>query len=101
MDLFVQNLVEYPDPVWVKYSIYVNYCARYLWRAFDAQLLFFPEGTRFTKEKHAVSMDFAAKAGLPHLDNLLIPRTKGFFAITQELRHNFKSVYSGTLCFNT
>lgn len=65
------------------------------------QLLFFPEGTRFTSEKHAVSMEFAEKAGLPHLNNLLIPRTKGFFAITQQLRGRFDAIYSGTLCFNT
>ncbi len=65
------------------------------------QLLFFPEGTRFTAEKHAASMEFASKSRLPHLKNLLIPRTKGFFAITQELKHNFDAVYSGTLCFNT
>ncbi|EFX76870.1 1-acyl-sn-glycerol-3-phosphate acyltransferase gamma-like [Daphnia pulex] len=80
MDLFVKNLIEYPDPVW---------------------LLFFPEGTRFTKDKHNVSMEFAAKKGLPHLNNLLIPRTRGFFAITQQLKQNFDAVYSCTLCFNT
>jgi len=80
MDLFFKNLVEYPDPVW---------------------LLFFPEGTRFTPEKHAVSMEFAAKTGLPQLNNLLIPRTKGFHAITQRLKNRFDAVYSATLCFNT
>jgi len=80
MDSFVQNIKEYADPVW---------------------LLFFPEGTRFTAEKHAVSMDFAAKAGLPHLKHLLVPRTKGFYAITQQLRGKFDAVYSATLCFNT
>lgn len=80
MDLFFKNLIQYPDPVW---------------------LLFFPEGTRFTKEKHAVSMEFAAKAELPKLNNLLIPRTKGFFAITQQLKNRFDAVYSTTLCFNT
>ncbi|XP_059351015.1 1-acyl-sn-glycerol-3-phosphate acyltransferase gamma-like [Daphnia carinata] len=79
MDLFVKNLVEYEDPVW---------------------LLFFPEGTRFSKEKHDVSMEFAARKGLPHLKHLLIPRTRGFFAITQQLKQNFGAVYSGTLCFN-
>lgn len=67
----------------------------------SSQLLFFPEGTRYTPEKHAVSMEFAAKTGLPHLKHLLIPRTKGFFAITQQLRNHFDAVYSGTLCFNT
>ena len=46
-------------------------------------------------------MEFAAKAELPKLNNLLIPRTKGFFAITQQLKNRFDAVYSTTLCFNT
>jgi len=80
MDSFVKNIKEYEDPVW---------------------LLFFPEGTRFTAEKHAVSMEFATKTGMPHMKHLLMPRTKGFHAITQQLRGKFDAVYSTTLCFNT
>jgi len=80
MESFVRNIREYTDPVW---------------------LLFFPEGTRFTPEKHAVSMEFAARTGQSHLKHLLLPRTKGFYAITQQLRGKFDAVYSTTLCFNT
>lgn len=80
METFFKNLREYTDPVW---------------------LLFFPEGTRFTVEKHAVSMEFAKKAGLPEMKHLLVPRTKGFYALTQQLRGKFDVIYSGTLCFDT
>jgi len=80
LDSFAKNIKEYADPVW---------------------LLFFPEGTRFTPEKHAVSMEFASKTGLPHLKHLLTPRTKGFHAITQQLTGKLDAVYSTTLCFNT
>ena len=46
--------------------------------AFVAQLLLFCEGTRFTREKHARSVEFARKNGLPELKHHLLPRTKGF-----------------------
>jgi len=46
-------------------------------------------------------MEFAKKAGLPEMKHLLVPRTKGFYALTQQLRGKFDVIYSGTLCFDT
>lgn len=41
-------------------------------------VLLFPEGTRFTPEKHVASMKVAKDKGLPELKHHLLPRTKGF-----------------------
>ena len=38
----------------------------------------FPEGSRFTKEKHEVSKEFCRSRGLQPLKHHLYPRTKGF-----------------------
>lgn len=52
------------------------------------------EGTRFTKEKHKKSMEYAKKKGLPLLKHHLAPRTKGFALLAEYLRGgNFKAVY--------
>ena len=40
------------------------------------------EGTRFTDEKHAASMEIAKSKGLPLLKHHLLPRTKGFTLLT-------------------
>jgi lysophosphatidic acid acyltransferase / lysophosphatidylinositol acyltransferase len=40
--------------------------------------LFFPEGTRFTQQKHETSIEFAKSRNLPILKYHLTPRTKGF-----------------------
>jgi len=70
-------LADYPSPVW---------------------LLLFPEGTRFTKEKHKASMEFASRAGLPFLEHHLTPRTKGFTFIMEQVdRKKFKTIYDITL----
>lgn len=53
------QLASYPDPIW---------------------LTLFPEGTRFTEEKHAASMKVAREKGLPELKHHLLPRTRGFTA---------------------
>jgi len=79
MEHQVDNLTTYPDPVW---------------------LLLFAEGTRYTPAKHAASVEFARKSGLPPLQHLLIPRTKGFLATVEQLRGKFPAVYSCTIAFN-
>ena len=65
------------------------------------QLLLFAEGTRYTPAKHAASVEFARKAGLPPLQHLLLPRTKGFLSTLEQLRGKFPAIYSCTLAFNT
>lgn len=60
----LNELLNYPSSVW---------------------LLLFPEGTRFSPEKHAVSRKFAASRNLPDLKHHLIPRTKGFSFTMSEL----------------
>jgi hypothetical protein len=64
-------------------------------------LVLFAEGTRFTPAKHAASIAFAEKSGLPPLKNLLLPRTKGFLATLQQIRGKFPAIYCATLAFNT
>jgi lysophosphatidic acid acyltransferase/lysophosphatidylinositol acyltransferase len=53
----LNQLLDFPSPVWI---------------------LLFPEGTRFSAEKHAASLEFAASRDLPLLQHHLLPRTKGF-----------------------
>ena len=49
-------------------------------------MVIFCEGTRFTPEKHAKSVAFSEKNGLPVLRHLLFPRLKGFQLMRDELR---------------
>jgi len=64
-------------------------------------LLFFPEGTRFSSEKHKASQDFANKVGnegLPKLHHHLLPRTKGFsFLVDKINREKVKNIYCVTM----
>ena len=70
-------LADYPSPVW---------------------LLLFPEGTRFTKQKHQASQEFAIMCGLPLMDHHLTPRTKGFSFIVEVVdREKFEAIYDITL----
>ncbi|CAK8687848.1 unnamed protein product [Clavelina lepadiformis] len=61
--------------------------------------LLFPEGTRFTPEKHKKSVEFATKNGLQPLNHLLLPRTKGFVLIAKGLRNYVDAFYDATVCF--
>ncbi|PON76891.1 Phospholipid/glycerol acyltransferase [Parasponia andersonii] len=49
-------------------------------------LALFPEGTDFTEQKCIRSQKYAAENGLPVLNHVLIPKTKGFFASLEGLR---------------
>ena len=53
---------------------------------FFFQLLLFPEGTRFTPEKHEASLEVSRKKGYPELKHHLLPRTKGFAYSMQEMK---------------
>lgn len=45
--------------------------------------MIFCEGTRFTKEKHKASMEYAKLKGYKELKHHLLPRTKGFHLLMQ------------------
>ena len=60
-------------------------------------LVSFPEGTRVTPEKLAVSQTYAAKRGLPPTVSVMLPRPKGFAASVCGLRDHVKAVYSVTI----
>ncbi|KAK0139462.1 1-acyl-sn-glycerol-3-phosphate acyltransferase delta [Merluccius polli] len=61
--------------------------------------LLFCEGTRFTAQKHQISMEVAEKKGLPKLKHHLLPRTKGFWVTVQNLRGSVVAVYDTVLNF--
>lgn len=54
---------------------------------FSFQFLIHCEGTRFTEQKHQISMQVAETKGLPKLKHHLLPRTKGFAVTVQCLRN--------------
>lgn len=73
----LNELLDYPSPVWI---------------------LLFPEGTRFSEEKHKASQEFAESRGLPNLNYHLIPRTKGFtFTVSRLDPERISKVYDVTL----
>ncbi|XP_011385199.1 1-acyl-sn-glycerol-3-phosphate acyltransferase gamma-like [Pteropus vampyrus] len=65
----------------------------------SSQFLLYCEGTRFTEQKHRVSMEVAVSKGLPVLKYHLLPRTKGFTTAVQCLRGTVAAVYDVTLNF--
>ncbi|XP_044742402.1 1-acyl-sn-glycerol-3-phosphate acyltransferase delta-like [Chrysoperla carnea] len=75
----ITELADHPDPIW---------------------LLIYPEGTRFTEEKHQVSLKFAKEKGLPQLKYHLNPRTKGFYASLPSMRGKIPSVLDNELVFD-
>merc|ERR1719282_1106820 len=64
-------------------------------------MITFPESTRITPEKRALSHDYARENGLPLYDNLLVPRTKGFVAQVKGLRNAVPALYDLTICYGT
>jgi 1-acyl-sn-glycerol-3-phosphate acyltransferase len=60
-------------------------------------LMTFAEGTRVRPEKIARSQEYAEKQGLPRLEHVLLPRTKGFVASVQSLRGHVDAVYDLTI----
>ncbi|XP_070589914.1 1-acyl-sn-glycerol-3-phosphate acyltransferase delta isoform X1 [Erythrolamprus reginae] len=72
------NLRDYPEHFW-----FLIHC----------------EGTRFTEQKHEISMQVAEAKGLPKLKHHLLPRTKGFAVTVQCLRNVVSAVYDVTLNF--
>lgn len=62
----------------------------------------YPEGTRATKKKLEQSQQFARErgGGLPILENVLLPRTKGFTFITDRLKGLFHYAIDGTNAYS-
>ncbi|XP_066167181.1 probable 1-acyl-sn-glycerol-3-phosphate acyltransferase 5 isoform X2 [Oryza sativa Japonica Group] len=54
-------------------------------------LAVFPEGTDYTEKKCIKSQEYAKEHGLPILNNVLLPKTKGFHCCLQELRDSMDS----------
>ncbi|CAL4096792.1 unnamed protein product [Meganyctiphanes norvegica] len=67
---------------------------------FPTWMAVFPEGTRFTATKHAASMEFAQKSGIPTLKRHLIPRTRGFVQLVQSLKGKYPVLYDYTISYN-
>jgi len=62
-------------------------------------LAVFCEGTRFTEQKHLVSMRYAVKKNLKPLKHHLLPRTRGFTMLSNGMRDFIPSVFDATICF--
>ncbi|XP_073124369.1 probable 1-acyl-sn-glycerol-3-phosphate acyltransferase 5 [Henckelia pumila] len=60
-------------------------------------LAVFPEGTDFTEQKCLRSQKYASENGLPILKNVLLPKTKGFYACLENLRESLDAVYDITI----
>lgn len=60
-------------------------------------LINFMEGTRSNPKKMAASRAHALKTGLKPLDNLLLPRPKGFIASIKGLQGHLQAVYDVTV----
>lgn len=52
---------------------------------------FLAEGTRFTKEKHEASIEYAHKIGAKPFKHHLFPRTRGFIAMIKHLKMRKRS----------
>lgn len=66
---------------------------------FTVSLNYYAEGTRFTKSKHKNSVEFAQKRGLTPLQNLLIPRTKGFTTFLPIIKTTSEALYDVIIAF--
>jgi 1-acyl-sn-glycerol-3-phosphate acyltransferase len=60
-------------------------------------LVSFLEGTRITPEKRARSQAFGERQKLPHLEHVMLPRTKGFEATMEGLGSHKQAVYDLTI----
>ncbi|KAK5645670.1 hypothetical protein RI129_004134 [Pyrocoelia pectoralis] len=74
----ITELADHPDPIW---------------------LLLFPEGTRFTVDKHKASEQFAREKNLSELKYHLQPRTRGFIASLPSMRGKVPAIYDILLAF--
>jgi 1-acyl-sn-glycerol-3-phosphate acyltransferase len=59
----------------------------------------FLEGTRATPAKIASSQAFGQRQGLPHLERVMLPRTKGFVATLEGLGDLNQAIYIATIAY--
>lgn len=59
----------------------------------------FPEGTRITPEKLAISHEHARANDKPIFNNVLLPRSKGFVTTVQGMRDNVPYIIDATIVF--
>ncbi|KAM3341905.1 putative 1-acyl-sn-glycerol-3-phosphate acyltransferase 4 [Capsicum galapagoense] len=62
-------------------------------------LTVFPEGTDYSDQKCRTSQEFASQKGLPVLRNVLLPKTRGFYACLEILRNSLDAVYDVTIAY--
>ncbi|KAK8936662.1 putative 1-acyl-sn-glycerol-3-phosphate acyltransferase 4 [Platanthera zijinensis] len=62
-------------------------------------LSIFPEGTDYTEKKCISSQKYAAENDLPILKNVLLPKTKGFYACVNALRESLDAVYDISIAY--
>lgn len=62
-------------------------------------LAVFPEGTDYTEEKCMKSQQYAGENGLPIMKNVLLPKTKGFYACLEALGSSLDAVYDITIAY--
>lgn len=60
----------------------------------------YPEGTRITPKKHEASLKFARERGLPELQRVLLPRTKGFVFLKENLPTSVDCIYDITIAYD-
>eukprot|EP00294_Goniomonas_avonlea_P006602 CAMPEP_0114543334 /NCGR_PEP_ID=MMETSP0114-20121206/2299_1 /TAXON_ID=31324 /ORGANISM="Goniomonas sp, Strain m" /LENGTH=235 /DNA_ID=CAMNT_0001727663 /DNA_START=325 /DNA_END=1032 /DNA_ORIENTATION=- len=63
-------------------------------------LLLYPEGTRYCEKKKKICQDFARAHGLPVLNHILTPRTRGWVACAKGLRNRATAVYDVTMAYD-
>jgi len=84
---------------WTKDELHMqNMCEAHSER--ETQLLLFPEGTDLSPSNLEKSQAFSKKAGLPVMQHVLVPRSKGFVCCLEKLRGgSCKALYDITLGF--
>jgi len=65
----------------------------------DFWVLTYPEGTRFSLDKKALSLEYAKKNDLPSFQHVLVPRFKGFFACVSLLHSRLSFIYNATIIY--
>ncbi|KAI5192855.1 lysophosphatidic acid acyltransferase / lysophosphatidylinositol acyltransferase [Nematocida sp. AWRm77] len=63
-------------------------------------IVLYPEGTRLTKQKHKLSVEYAVRTEQPILKHLLFPRVKGFHICADALAHStFANIIHVTIVY--
>ncbi len=62
-------------------------------------MIIFFKGSRLTPDKLEASQKFAKERNLPVLNNVLLPRLKGFLASAQNLREDLDGIIDLTLVY--